>query len=192
MGRFERHRRHWRALLAVVLMLPAYAALADFTDAYNAAARREWDVAAREFGVLADQGDARAQAYLATLYRNGLGVPRDFEQAVHWYALAAEQGHLTATYNLAVHYREGLGVARDETTELFAEAARKGMVEAQINLGLRLIEGSGTEADPVRGLAWLEKAAQSGNGEAVRRRDYHARRLTAEQRQAAIELSGRL
>ena len=92
---------------------------------------------------------------------------------------------------LAVHYREGLGVARDDAraNELFEAAARQGLVQAQINLGLRLLEGTGSPADPVRGFAWLEKAASSGSAEAIRRRDYHARGLDEQQRTDAEALA---
>ena len=190
----QTHRRLLRAALALLLWLPGLAALADFTDAYNAAARHEWDVAAREFKVLAEQGDMRAQAFLATMYRRGLGVPRDTRQAVHWYEQAAAQGHLSATYNLAVCLREGLGTPRDDAraTALFETAARGGLVEAQVNIGLRLLDGVGAERDPVRGQAWLEKAATSGDSEAVRRRDYYAKRLPKDELEAARALAAEL
>lgn len=179
-------------LLAAALLLAVGTAGADFTTGYNAAARQQWDLAAREFRPLAEQGDVRAQVYLATMYRRGLGLPRSLAKAAEWYGRAAEQGDAGAQYNLAVHYREGLGVATDQVraSELFEQAARQGMVEAQINLGLRLFEGLGFEQpQPVLGFAWLHKAAQSGNSLAMRRRDHFASDLDPQQRADAEALA---
>lgn len=190
----DNHRHRWRATLALLLWLPAMAVLADYSEAYNAAVRQQWDLAAAEFKVLAEQGDPRAQTFLATLYRRGLGVSRDPAQAVYWYERAAAQDDVGALYNLAVHNRKGLGTAHNEVraTELFERAARLGMVEAQINVGLRLLDGLGAERDPVRGLAWLQKAAWTGNTEATRRRDYYARSMSSEEREAAKALARQL
>ena len=180
-----------QALLALLVAASSGPALADFSAGYNAAARHEWDVAFAEFLPLAEQGDMRAMMYLATMYRRGLGAPRNPAEAARWYSRAAELGNPTAQYNLAVHYRQGMGVDRDDAraNELFEAAARQGLVQAQINLGLRLLEGTGSPADPVRGFAWLEKAASSGSAEAIRRRDYHARGLDEQQRTDAEALA---
>jgi uncharacterized protein len=40
----------------------------------------------------AEQGDARAQADLGSLYEQGKGVPLDYVSAYRWYSLAAEGG----------------------------------------------------------------------------------------------------
>ena len=45
-------------------------------------------------------------------------------------------------------------------------AAEAGHPEAQYNLGWALIEGAGTEADPVEANKWLRRAAEQGNADA--------------------------
>jgi len=44
----------------------------------------------------AEQGDARAQTNLGSMYTEGRGVPQDFVQAHMWFNLAAAQGHESA------------------------------------------------------------------------------------------------
>jgi hypothetical protein len=52
--------------------------------------------AVRLFRLAADQGHARAQLLLGTMYESGRGVPRDLTEATRLYQLAAAQGHLGA------------------------------------------------------------------------------------------------
>ena len=44
-------------------------------------------------GLAAEQGYANAQWSLGSLYRFGMGVPKDFVAAHAWFNLAAAQGH---------------------------------------------------------------------------------------------------
>ena len=52
----------------------------------------------------AEQGDADAQKVLGDMYKQGQGVPRDYQEALKWYRLAAEQGNAKAQHNLGVMY----------------------------------------------------------------------------------------
>ena len=47
------------------------------------------------------------------MYRNGQGVPQDYEEAVKWYRLAADQGYASAHNNLGTMYEYGEGVLQD-------------------------------------------------------------------------------
>ena len=60
--------------------------------------------------VLAQRGDAHAQAILGFLYANGRGVPQSYDVAVDWYVLSAEQGDPTGQYLLGLMYDKGFGV----------------------------------------------------------------------------------
>ena len=62
---------------------------------------------------LAKQGNAKSQASLAYLYREGRGVRRDSKAAAHWYYRAAVQGDPTAQSFLCDMHLRGDGVARD-------------------------------------------------------------------------------
>jgi hypothetical protein len=63
--------------------------------------------------MLAEQGDAKAQFALGTMYRDGQGVDRDYAEALRWWRKAAEQGVVDAQYALGNIYSGGTGVARD-------------------------------------------------------------------------------
>lgn len=64
--------------------------------------------------LLAEQGDAYAQAYLAYMYDSGKGVPEDDAEAFKWYRLAANQGLSSGANNLGVMYAAGKGVHQDD------------------------------------------------------------------------------
>ena len=138
-----------QALLALLVAASSGPALADFSAGYNAAARHEWDVAFAEFLPLAEQGDMRAMMYLATMYRRGLGAPRNPAEAARWYSRAAELGNPTAQYNLAVHYRQGMGVDRDDARA--REQSRSGPERASLPADpTASIRSNGEDCRPVR------------------------------------------
>jgi TPR repeat protein len=56
---------------------------------------------------VAEQGEAKAQFILGTVYANGKEVPQNYKQAVAWYQKAAEQGHASAQYDLGQMYTRG-------------------------------------------------------------------------------------
>ena len=63
-----------------------------------------------ETRVLANQGDAKAQYSLGSIYDEGDGVPEDNARAIMWYTKAANQGDEDAQYNLTL-----IGDEQDET-----------------------------------------------------------------------------
>ena len=50
------------------------------------------------------------------MYKNGLGVERDYPQALRWYKLAADQGDVISQYQIGKMYAEGLGVGESLDT----------------------------------------------------------------------------
>ena len=81
----------------------------------------------------AEQGDAKAQHYLAYRYANGEGVDKDYAEAFKWQRKAAEQGHAEALYALAEMYARGEGVTRDaaEASKLRRKAVEQGTAHLQ-------------------------------------------------------------
>ena len=61
----------------------------SFEDAVSAYDRGDYTRAARLFRSFAEQGKARAQFYLATMYDDGRGVPQDFTRAYMWLNVAS-------------------------------------------------------------------------------------------------------
>lgn len=79
-------------------------------------------------GTLVEATDAAAAYTLATQYRYGQGVARNFAIAAHYFMSAAEQGNALAQLAIGELLHEGLGVARDDVAayvwlELAANAA---------------------------------------------------------------------
>jgi Putative peptidoglycan binding domain/Sel1 repeat len=147
--------------MALLLWLSAVPGWAVFEEGIQAYKHGDYATAARAWLPLAQQGDARAQFLLGSLYAQGYGVPQDYGAAVQWFRRAAEQGHVAAQYNLGVRYHEGRGVQRDpsQAAEWFRRAAQQGFARAQYNLGVLYANGDGVPRDASQAAQWLRRAA---------------------------------
>jgi len=61
----------------------------------------------------AEQGDAKAQVFVAYLYETGQGVNQNYTKAAEWYSRAAQQGNAVARTQLGNMYRLGKGVPQN-------------------------------------------------------------------------------
>ncbi len=92
------------------------------------------------------------------------------KEGLRYIQRAADAGSIEGSHRLALVYAQGLaGTPRNETraVELFEKAANAGHVRAQINLGILYMRGLGVPRDLVNARAWLEKAAASGDPQAL-------------------------
>jgi S1-C subfamily serine protease len=114
---------------------------------------------------MAELGHADAQYILGVMYRDGLGVPRDYKAAVEWYGKAAEQGHADAQFYLGVMYNFGTGTPQDykAAVKWWRKAAEQGDAQAQQHLGNSYLTGAGVLQDDVKGSAWALVAAMNGS-----------------------------
>ncbi len=173
------------AVLLVVLAAPAWADFSDGVAAYN---RGDYGTAFSEWKPLAEQGNAGAQFNLGQMYFYGRGVPQVYAAAVRWYRRSAEQGHANAQYNLGVMCYKGRGVPQDyaEAVKWYRKAAEQGNDSAQFNLGVMYTKGRGVPQDYVQAHMWYNLAAAgSPPGEdrdsAAKNRDIVAERMTPAQ-----------
>ncbi|MCU0576673.1 MAG: sel1 repeat family protein [Desulfobacterota bacterium] len=67
----------------------------------------------RENLLPAQQGDAKAQVFVAYLYETGQGVAQNYAKAAQWYGKAARQGNPEAQTQLGNMYRLGKGVPQN-------------------------------------------------------------------------------
>jgi uncharacterized protein len=67
----------------------------------------------RENLMPAEQGDAKAQVFVAYLYETGQGVNQNYSKAAEWYGRAARQGNPVAQTQLGNMYRLGRGVPQN-------------------------------------------------------------------------------
>lgn len=119
--------------------------------------------------VVADEGYAPAQFYLAKLYETGVsGVVKNPAEARRWTARAAEGGDKSAMHNLALYYFRGEGGPQDlpAAVRWFRKAADAGVVDSQYNLGLLYQSGSGVERDLAAAYRWFAIAANAGDAQA--------------------------
>jgi TPR repeat protein len=104
----------YKTLAALVLVLLAAGARADFNDGVVALMTGKYEEALQTFVPLAETSNhAYAQYFLARMYTDGQGVERDAERAAEWYRKAAEQGVADAQYRLGELYENGEGVPGD-------------------------------------------------------------------------------
>ncbi len=101
---------------------------------------------------LAEQGDARAEQLLGTLYYYGNGVRESKVEAVKWYEDAANQGYAEAQRNLGYLYQKGIGVLRDVVRahmwlNLAAAAGESGAVDERDELERRMSPAQIAEAE---------------------------------------------
>jgi len=114
---------------------------------------------------LAEQGDARAQVGLGSLYQMGGVVPRNLKTAVKWYRLAAKQGNADAQLGLGLMYRDGGGVPKNVKTGIkwLEFAANNGNILAPSLLGLMYAHGQGVPKNLKIAVKWYRLASKQGN-----------------------------
>ena len=60
------------------------------------------------------QGHKYSAQWVAEMYREGNGVPKDYAKALSWYVKAVERGNGNAAYDLGVMYAKGNGVEQSD------------------------------------------------------------------------------
>ena len=106
----------WCQLLAIAALassVAAAAALAETNAGIEALSNGDYGIALKELTPPAKAGDAKAEAYLASIYHYGLGVATSFSRAFYWYRAAALQGNTDGQIGLAILYFNGQGVPKD-------------------------------------------------------------------------------
>jgi TPR repeat protein len=132
---------------------------------------------------LADEGNPKAQYWLADIYENGLGVKPDMTMAVALLEKSAAQGFLPAEGHLGGLYLRGNETLQDfgKAQTWLHKAAVAGNGEAQRELGQIYALGLGVAADRPEAYAWYENATLSGDGLAKHMRDDVLARMSPEE-----------
>src|SRR5512147_916113 len=105
-----------RCVLFAVFLVAAGATVSaadSYRDAVIAVHREDYDLAARLFRPLAEQGHAGAQSLLGVLYANGQGVLQSHKVAAQWYQKAADQGDAAAQFQLGMLSVGGQGMPQN-------------------------------------------------------------------------------
>lgn len=113
-----------------------------------------------------DGGETSASFALGSLYESGKAGNKDLSLAIKNYKAGAKIGDPAAQTALAVLTEKGTGTGLSanpaEAARLYGEASAKGFPDAQLRLGLLLMQGKGVKQDKDKAVELLEKAADQG------------------------------
>jgi uncharacterized protein len=104
--------------------------------AISAYKKENFEVAFKEFKILAEQGDVTSQTYLGFMYQSShMGVEMDIQESFKWFTFAAEQGDEIAQNMLGSMYQSGVGVSLDLTYSYmwFSASVMSGYDQAKEN-----------------------------------------------------------
>ncbi len=101
--------------------------------------------------------DPYAAVNLAYMYREGLGVPKDYGLAVSLYQSAMYLDEGVAAFNLALFAMRGLGVRQDlkKALVLMEKSAAQGCIDAQLYLGLAYLLGCVYDPVHIRAIHYI-------------------------------------
>jgi uncharacterized protein len=134
--------------------------LADLEAGKRAYEQRDYTTALRELKLLAEQGNAKAQALLGLMYNLGRGVPLDVDQARKWFKAAADQGNAEGQCRLGSLY---LKTDTAQGLRLLTLSAEQGFADAYLMLGLAYMNLKDAPLDLVQADMWLQLAAAGGD-----------------------------
>ena len=110
------------------------------------------------------QGNPRAQYNLGLMYKNGIGVKKDFNEALGWFILGSNNDHMLSKYALGLMYYKGEGVSKNysKAMNLFLDASFMGHPASQINVGNMYYFGKGVGKNYPKAHMWWSFAKEKG------------------------------
>jgi TPR repeat protein/uncharacterized protein YbaP (TraB family) len=139
----------------------------------------------------AEAGYVPGMRELGRRLEKGQGHAVDLAQAHHWYERAARAGDRDAMFFLGVMNDLGRGVpvSKGHAVYWYVRAARLGDVDERNNLGMMYLDGEFVAKDAPLALALFTLAAEDGQDNARRSRDYIKAKLDAASRKRAAMLT---
>jgi len=114
---------------------------------------------------LAEDGLLVAQAAVAQIYMEGLGVPPDPAAAMKWYVKAARRGDTSAEFMVGdalLSGSDGLDKNIEEGVCLLERSANKAYQPAQFTLSCLYRDGLGRSQDLIKAYKWMRLASLDG------------------------------
>ncbi|KAF9273828.1 hypothetical protein BGZ88_003487 [Linnemannia elongata] len=110
-------------------------------------------------------GDKIAQVTLGDMYRDGKGVPQDYQAAMNWYFMAVEQGDAAGQHRVGALHDKGFGVPQNHLIAMawYIKAAEQGHASSQNSIGLLYHYGRGVLQDYAQAMEWYLMAAEQGH-----------------------------
>ena len=111
----------------------------------------------------ADQGYPNALHQIGIMYRDGLGVARDFQKMTVFLEKASNLGFVPSLNLLADIYFQGKLVPKNDKKafELYLKAAELGNGRCQYQVAIMYQDGSGTELNTEKADQWFERFSHS-------------------------------
>lgn len=118
-----------------------------------------------------EAGDVDVQFKLGMIYRDGLGVPRNYTESIKWLGMAARQGLSDAQFRLGMMYYRARGVERDYVKARFwlDKAVAQQHDQALLVVGRMYEMGEDVEKDMTKAMDFYRRSAWRGNGKAKER-----------------------
>lgn len=154
MDDMKRFVKRFAALVIIALALSlnvgdARAAVGgNYSDALKLVREGKFNLALKEFMLLAETGHAASQFSVGLIYHLGRGTQVDLEKAYYWYKRSVLNDHVGGLNNIGMMYLNGEYVVqnRDVAFRLFKKASATHS-QAMDNLGQCFENGWGTKRD---------------------------------------------
>ena len=132
-------------------------------EAHEAETIKDYDLLARCYYELAEQGDEKAAYAYAECLRNGVGVKANVEESVFFYRMAARRMYPAAAFRLSVLLGDDtrFGDSKKQAFFWLRVAAELGDADAAVMLANTYEKGDGVAASHRHALYWLMKAAKA-------------------------------
>lgn len=129
-------KKEWVILFISLGISNVTNAMSELETGLEAYQQKNYKLASKQFEKLSKNGNAEATYYLASLYFQGYGVPKDLNQAFNLFQQSAEHGYAPSLANLAIMYNNGLGIQKNiqKAFEYRLKAANAGDLQSQYNL----------------------------------------------------------
>jgi uncharacterized protein len=158
-----------RLVLACIVIIHAYVTpllAGPYQDGQAAYERGDYTSALREFKILADKGNAKAQHSLGKMYLSGQGVKMNWPEAIKWLRKAAKQGlgeaqAILNSMNIEGEVTPPQGWVKYE--KIYLEAAAQGDAEAQFQLGKNYYYGWTVQRNDEEAAGLFRLAAKQGH-----------------------------
>lgn len=149
-------------ILLSILAMTTQVVAAPLDDARSALKAKKYKRAAAILIPLANEGDATAQTFLATMYHSGDGVAIDHDKEIALLTKLAESGYPNNQEVLAYKFESGECVSQNflKAAYWYGRAAEQGAPIAQYSLGLMYSAGRGVAEDQVEAHKWITLAAK--------------------------------
>ncbi|WP_177229285.1 tetratricopeptide repeat protein [Dyella sp. OK004] len=138
-------------------------------EAINQLLTKDPAAAAQHLTDAARKGRPDAQAWLAQLYLDGHGVPRDHEEALYWFQRSAHASVPMAMNMLGRCYENGWGTPADYPLAAvwYQRAATHDLDWAIYNMAQMYANGRGVKEDRAEAFRWFTRAVALGHVRAM-------------------------